>query len=117
MTFINKDKVLHGVEKAVDGANCAAEHAEQFVKDNQIDQKIDSVKCKAENFMKETGIDQKINSAVDKTENFIKTNEIDKKAQKAVNTIGHGMKTAGERMEKAFSKQDSDSNSDSTHTF
>lgn len=107
MAFINKEKFLSGVGKAVDGANIAASHVDNFIKDKKIDQKFNEAVNKTEDFIKEKEIDRKFNSVVDKTENFIKENEIDKKTQKAVNTLGRGMKAAGEKMENAFDKKDS----------
>lgn len=109
MAFINKDKFLSGVGKAVDGANSAASHVDNFIKEKKIDEKFNKAVNKTEDFIKEKEIDKKINSVVDKTENFIKEKEIDKKTQKAVNTLGRGIKTAGEKMENAFDKKDSNS--------
>lgn len=43
MTLINKDKFLNGVGKAVDAANNAADKADQFIKDNEIDKKAKNV--------------------------------------------------------------------------
>lgn len=43
MTLINKDKFLNGVGKAVDVANNAADKADQFIKDNEIDKKAKNV--------------------------------------------------------------------------
>lgn len=43
MTLINKDKFLNGVGKAVDAANNAADKADQFIKENEIDKKAKNV--------------------------------------------------------------------------
>ena len=43
MTLINKDKFLNGVGKAVDAANNAADKADHFIKDNEIDKKAKNV--------------------------------------------------------------------------
>lgn len=39
MAMINKEKVLNGVEKAVDAANNAADKAASFAKEKELDKK------------------------------------------------------------------------------
>ena len=39
MTFINKEKVLNGVEKAVDVTNNVADKTQDYIKKNELDKK------------------------------------------------------------------------------
>lgn len=43
MSLINKEKVLNGVGKAVDITNKTADKVEDFVKEKQIDKKIEGM--------------------------------------------------------------------------
>ena len=45
MSLINKEKVLNGVGKAVDITNKTADKVEDFVKEKQIDKKIEGLIC------------------------------------------------------------------------
>ena len=55
MTLINKDKFLNGVGKAVDAANNAADKADQFIKDNEIDKKAKNVANEVADGIKSVG--------------------------------------------------------------
>ncbi len=39
MTFINKEKVLNGVGKAVDATNNVADKTQEYIKKNELDKK------------------------------------------------------------------------------
>lgn len=84
MTLINKEKVMRGVEKAIDAANDTAD--------------------KVQNYAKEKELDKKAEAAVHKTEDFIKENEIDKKFINAGKTLENGMISMGEKLEETFNK-------------
>lgn len=43
MSLVNKDKVIHGVEKAVDAVNDTADKAARHAKEHEWDKKIDGV--------------------------------------------------------------------------
>lgn len=105
MTFINKEKFLNGVGKAVDVANNAADKVSEFAKEKEIDKKIMAAADKVENFAKEKEIDKKVTSAVDKVENFVKEKEIDKKASNIAHSVGTGIKKAGSKIEETFEKK------------
>jgi hypothetical protein len=53
MALINKEKVLNGVGKAVDVANNAAQKAEDFAKEKELDKKAEAAINKTENFIKD----------------------------------------------------------------
>lgn len=55
MALINKDKILQGVGKAVDAANNAADKADQYIKDNDIDKKAKNVADEFSQGMKSVG--------------------------------------------------------------
>ena len=55
MTLINKDKVLKGVGKAVDVANNAADKADHYIKENELDKKAKNVADEFSHGMKSVG--------------------------------------------------------------
>ena len=65
MTLINKDKVLHGVGKAVDAANNTADKVDNYIKENEIDKK-------AKDFADDLG--REINRMGRKIEDTVKKN-------------------------------------------
>lgn len=104
MSFLNKDKVLSGVGKFVDAANSTADKVTSYAKEKELDKKAEAAVNKVEGFVKDTKIEQKAEAAFNKTEQFIKDNEIDKKAAGMAKSVGCGMKKAGEKIEKTFTK-------------
>ena len=104
MAFLNKDKLIDGFEKVIDTANGAADKAEQFVKDKEIDKKVGAAVDKTQNFVKDMEIDKKIDTVKGKAEDFIKSNEIDKAVTNAKFTIEEGVRKAGETIEKGLDK-------------
>lgn len=55
MTFINKERVLYGVGKAVDVTNATADKVTTYVKDNEIDKKAASMADSIGSAMKSAG--------------------------------------------------------------
>lgn len=55
MPFINKDKVLNGVSKAVDVTNNAADKVTGYVKENELDKKAVKVAKDAESALVSMG--------------------------------------------------------------
>lgn len=55
MALINKEKVLHGVDKAVDATNNAADKVEKYVKEKEIDKKVVGAAKTLEDGIKEAG--------------------------------------------------------------
>lgn len=55
MGFINKEKVLRGVGKAVDVANNAADKVTDYVKENELDKKAKSMADEFGDAMKSVG--------------------------------------------------------------
>ena len=55
MSLINKEKVLNGVGKAVDVTNKTADKVEDFVKEKQIDKKIEGMAQTLEEGVKSAG--------------------------------------------------------------
>ncbi len=43
MPLLNKDKMMNGFEKAVDAVNNAADKAGRYVKEKELDKKIDDM--------------------------------------------------------------------------
>ena len=56
MGLINKEKVLHGVGKAVDAANNAADKVHDYAKEKELDKKAEEAVHKTENFIRENEI-------------------------------------------------------------
>lgn len=55
MGFINKEKVLRGVGKAVDVTNNAADKVTDYVKENELDKKAKSMADEFSDAMKSVG--------------------------------------------------------------
>lgn len=55
MGFINKEKVLRGVGKAVDVTNNAADKVTDYVKENELDKKAKSMADEFGDVMKSVG--------------------------------------------------------------
>ena len=55
MGFINKEKVLRGVGKAVDVTNNAADKVTDYVKENELDKKAKSMADECGDAMKSVG--------------------------------------------------------------
>lgn len=55
MTLINKEKFLNGVGKAVDATNNAADKAEAYIKEHEIDKKTKKVASEAGKTAKRIG--------------------------------------------------------------
>ena len=55
MGFINKEKVLRGVGKAVDVTNNAADKVTDYVKENELDKKAKSMADELGDAMKSVG--------------------------------------------------------------
>ena len=55
MGFINKEKVLRGVGKAVDVTNNAADKVTDYVKENELDKKAKSMADEIGDAMKSVG--------------------------------------------------------------
>lgn len=55
MGFINKEKVLRGVGKAVDVTNNAADKVTDYVKENELDKKAKSMADEVGDAMKSVG--------------------------------------------------------------
>ena len=63
MSLLNKEKVLNGVDKAVDAVNSTADKAENYIKENELDKK-------AKNIAK--SIEEGVISVGESIENFFK---------------------------------------------
>lgn len=100
MTLFNKEKMMNGFEKVVDAANSAADKAEQFAKDKELDKKADAVKDKVDRFVKENELDKKAADAKEKTKQFVKEKELDKKFDEVRHSVGEGLRKAGDGIEK-----------------
>lgn len=55
MPLLNKEKVLSGVEKAVDGVNNTADKAARYAKEKELDKKIDNMADSLEKGIKDIG--------------------------------------------------------------
>lgn len=55
MSFLDKEKVLKGVGKAVDAANNAADKAESYAKEKELDKKAKQVARDLESGIKAAG--------------------------------------------------------------
>ncbi|MCH5252847.1 MAG: hypothetical protein J1F22_07720 [Lachnospiraceae bacterium] len=55
MPLLNKDKMMNGFEKVVDGVNNAADKAGRYAKEKELDKKIDQMAHSLEEGVKDIG--------------------------------------------------------------